>query len=45
MVVASSLSLLGGWGEWLLLLSVDTGGHVVAVVVKDGQSEGLKEIS
>ena len=39
----SSLSL-GGWGEWLSSF-VDAGGCMVAVVVEDGQSEGLKEIS
>ena len=40
--------MLEGEGEsllLLLLLSVDTGDCMVAVVVKDGQREGLKEIS
>ena len=45
----SSSSSPGGWGEWWSWWwwwsSVDAGGRVVAVVVEDGQSEGLKEIS
>ena len=43
-MVASSM-LEGGGELSSLSSSIDSGGHMVVVVVKDGQSEGLREIS
>ena len=46
-VVITIAPSMGWWGEWLWLWlsSIDAGDCVVVVVVKDGQSKGLREIS